>query len=48
MSGPIAWYHERYVHGRRVDVLAQHFAQLIDREKIKVTVIQPTNRSIIR
>ncbi len=29
MSGPIAWYHDRFIHQRRIDVLANHFAQLI-------------------
>ena len=32
MSGPISWYHQRFVHERRVRVLAQHFADLIARE----------------
>lgn len=29
MIRPIAWYHERHIHERRVRVLAHHFADLI-------------------
>ncbi|QDT02682.1 hypothetical protein K227x_10600 [Rubripirellula lacrimiformis] len=29
MNGPIAWYHGKYVHRRRVDVLRRHFCELI-------------------
>ena len=32
MNGPISWYHERFVHQRRIRVLAQHFADLIARD----------------
>jgi SAM-dependent methyltransferase len=28
----IAWYHQRYIHQRRVDVLAGHFSQMIARD----------------
>jgi SAM-dependent methyltransferase len=29
MNGPIAWVHQNFIHTRRVDVLAAHFADLI-------------------
>lgn len=28
-SSPVSWFHGNYVHGRRVDVLAKHFSDLI-------------------
>lgn len=32
MRGPVAWYHERFIHRRRINVLAKHFADLIARD----------------
>ena len=32
MSSPIAWVHKRLIHERRVQVLAQHFADLLVRD----------------
>ncbi|WP_207310458.1 class I SAM-dependent methyltransferase [Rubripirellula amarantea] len=29
MNGPIAWYHGRFIHQRRVEVLSRHLADLI-------------------
>ena len=29
MTGPVGWFHGRFIHTRRVEVLANHFADLI-------------------
>lgn len=28
-ASPVSWFHGRYIHARRIDVLASHFAELI-------------------
>lgn len=32
MNGPIAWYHGRFIHQRRVDVLARHLSDMIAKD----------------
>ena len=32
MNGPIAWYHGRFIHQRRVNVLARHLSEMIAKD----------------